>query len=377
MSTAGRPDASAPAESLAAVCRSAGFVRLVATADGDALAALGQLGAALRATDVPFQASVRRVPDERGTDADATVVLGTDAAADMAVTEGPLAATAYDATRELGVAPAPLLALAGAVAGGYTPGGDTPLYEAAERRLDRRPGVALPVADLADGLAHTTLVHAGFSGSPDDAAAALADLDLPADLGDDARRRLASLVALRAVENTPDRAAETVERALRPYTGGPFRTLGGFADVLDACARTAPGVGVALAIEAARAEAGAGGENLAHASEARDAWHAHGAAAHAALRSADPARHSGLVVVRADGGAPLGTVARLAHGYRSPEPLVLAAGGEGAALYGERAADLARGVADVTGAAWSGRDTTGTLVGIDATTAAQEVRAAL
>lgn len=376
MSAAGRPNASAPAESLAAVCRDAGFVRLTATADGDALAALGQLGAALRATDVPFQASVRRVPDDRGTDADATVVLGTDAAADVALTEGALAATAYDAARELGCEPAPLLALAGAVAGGFTPGGDVPLYEAAERRLTRRPGVALPVADLADGLAHTTLVHAGFSGAPEAATAALADLDLPADLDDGAHRRVASLVALRAVTDAPDRAAETVERALRPYAGGPFHTLGGFADVLDACARVAPGVGVALAIEAARAEAAADDRDLAHADAAREAWHDHGAESHAALRAADPTRHSGLVVVTAE-EAPLGTVARLAHGYRSPEPLVLAVGGGDAALYGERAVGIAREVADATGARWAGRGPTGTLAGVDAEETVQEVRAAL
>lgn len=378
MSTAGRPNASAPAESLAAVCQSAGFVRLTATADGDALAALGQLGAALRATDTPFQASVRQVPDERSTDADATVVLGTDAPADVAVTDGAVAATAYDAVVALGCEPASLLALAGAFAGGFVPGDDTPLYEAADRRLARRPGVALPVADLADGLAHTTLVHADFSGDTDGAAAALAALELPADLDDAGRRRLASLVALRAVTDAPDRAAETVARALRPYAGGPFRTLGGYADVLDACARTAPGIGVALAIEAARAETtDTAAAELAHASEARRAWHTHGAAAHAALHAADLARHSGLVVLQAAADAPLGTVARLAHGYRSPEPLVLVVGDEAAALYGERAAALARTVADTTEAAWAGRGATGRLAGIDPTTTAQEVRTAL
>jgi hypothetical protein len=77
MSTADRPDARTPAGRLAAACRSAGFVRLTATADGDALAALGQFGAALRSVGVPFQASVLDVPtaaDVHGTDADATVL---------------------------------------------------------------------------------------------------------------------------------------------------------------------------------------------------------------------------------------------------------------------------------------------------------------
>ncbi|MFC7177492.1 hypothetical protein [Halosegnis marinus] len=373
MSTAGRPNASAPAESLAAVCRSAGFVRLTATPDGDALAALGQLGAALRAADVGFQASVSRVPRDSGTEADATVVLGAEAPdAALSVTTEPLASTAYDAARELGATPDPVLALAGAVAGGFVPGADLPLYDEAESALDRRPGVALPVADLADGLAHTGLVHADFSGDEGVATAAVADLDLPAELGDGDHRRLASLVALRAVRDAPDRAADRVERALRPYTGGPFRTLGGYADVLDACARVAPGVGTALALEAARAD----GEP-AHTGAALDAWRDHGAAAHTAVRDGDPARHSGLGVVRAGEGAPLGTVARLAHGYRSPEPLVLAVGGGAAALYGERAAEAARAAGAATDATATGRGRTGYVDDIDAETAEKEVRAAI
>jgi ATP-dependent exoDNAse (exonuclease V) alpha subunit len=83
------------------------------------------------------------------------------------------------------------------------------------------------------------------------------------------------------------------------------------------------------------------------------------------------------VVLQAAADAPLGTVARLAHGYRSPEPLVLVVGDEAAALYGERAAALARTVADTTEAAWAGRGATGRLAGIDPTTTAQEVRTAL
>ncbi|PSQ18734.1 exonuclease RecJ, partial [Halobacteriales archaeon QS_9_67_17] len=177
MSAAGRSDASAPAESLAAACRVADFVRLTATADGDALAALGQLGAALRATDVPFHASVARVPNattnSTAPEADCTVAFGAEGA-DVALTDGPLSATAYTAARELGVDPDPLLAMAGAVAAGFTPGGDTPFYSEAEPLVTRQPGVATPVADPADGVAHTTLVHADVSGDPDAVRDALA-----------------------------------------------------------------------------------------------------------------------------------------------------------------------------------------------------------
>jgi hypothetical protein len=380
MSTADRPNASAPAERLATACRSAGFVRLTATADGDALASLGIFGAALRTVGVPFQASVARVPTadrSGGTDADATVAFGASpAGTTVAVSEGPLSATAYDAARELGAEPDPTLAVAGSIAGGFTPGGDAPFYDAVESRTRRRPGVATPVAAVAEGLAHTTLVHAGFSGGDAATTDALDAASLPDDTSeraDDDRRRLASLVALHAVADAPDRAAERVERAIHPYAGGPFETLGGYADVLDACARIAPGTGVALAIEAARTDANG---DLGHASDALDAWREHGRTAHNGLREATTARHGGLFVVHAGDEVPLGTVARLAYEFRSPEPLVLAVGGGAAALYGDRAAELARTIAPDDGPA-TGRATAGYVEEIDAETAEREVRAAI
>ncbi|WP_255150308.1 hypothetical protein [Halorarius halobius] len=345
MSTAGRPNASAPAESLAAAVRDAGFVRLAGTADGDALAAVGVLARAFRATDIPFKASVRRVPRDDGTEADVVVGVGADVG-DVSVTDEPLAATAFEAARKLGADPDAMLALAGAVAAGAVPGEDAPLYEAADSRLERRPGVAVPVADLADGLAHSTLVHADFSGDGEAATAALAELDLPADLDADAHRRLASMVALRAVDEAADRAGEAVERALRPYAGGPFETLGGYADVLDACARVAPGTGVALAL---------GHEP----SGALDAWREHGRRAHAAVRESRTERHRGVVVVHAEGDAPLGTVARLTHAYRSPEPLVLAVADGEAAAHGAGAFEALDRAATAADATATGRHATG------------------
>jgi hypothetical protein len=368
MSTTGRQNASAPAESLAAAVRDAGFVRLAGTADGDALAAVGVLARAFRATDVPFQASVDRFPRDSATEADVVIGVGTSLG-DVSLTEGPLSVTAFEAARALGDDPDPLLALAGAVAGGAMPGQDAPLYEAAESQLTRRPGVAVPVADLADGLAHTTLVHAGFSGDPEAATAALAELGLPPELDADAHRRLASMVALRAVENGSERAGTAVERALRPYEGGPFETLGGYADVLDAAARVVPGTAVAFAL-------GHDPEGL------LDAWRDHGAAAHTGLQTADLARHDGVLEVRTGAGddsdetdapdadaddLPLGTVARLAYAYRSPEPRVVAFGADGteAAAYGDRAFDLLQQAATATDAAATGRETTGYARDID------------
>ena len=371
MSTAGRPDASAPAESLAAAVRDAGFVRLAGTADGDALAAVGVLARAFRAADVPFQASVSRFPRDSATEADVVVGVGASLG-DVSLTEGPLSVTAFEAARELGADPDPLLALAGSVAGGAAPGRDAPLYEAAESQLTRRPGVAVPVADLADGLAHTTLVHASFSGDTEAATATLAELGLPPELDADAHRRLASMVALRAVEDGSDRASTSVDRALRPYEGGPFETLGGYADVLDAAARVVPGTAVAFA--------------LGHEPDGLlDAWRDHGSAAHTGLRAAEFARHDGVLEVRTGAGGqpdetadetaeapdtddlPLGTVARLAYAYRSPEPRVVAFGPDGteAAAHGDRAFDLLQQAATATGAAATGRETTGYARDID------------
>lgn len=361
MSTAGRPEASAPADSLAAAVREAGLVRLAATADGDALAALGTLARACRANGVPFQASVDRVPRVTGTDADVTVTVGTDAAdvpgADgdelagdgLSITDGPVSATAFAAARALDADPDPLLALAGAVAAGTVPGEDAAPFEAAEPALERRPGVAVPTADLADGLAHSGLVHAGVSGDPAAAGEVLAALDLPGapsatELDADDHRRVASMVALRAVDGANERAAEAVERALRPYAGGPFESLGGYADVLDAVAREAPGTGVALALGRYVRES------------ALDAWRDHGAAAHRAVAAAEPARHAGLLVVRTDG--PPGTVARLLRDYRSPEPavLVLADGTAALATVDRDAAAVLRRAAEDAGATTAGRD---------------------
>jgi hypothetical protein len=328
MSAADRPAGSAPtASDVAAACRDAGFARLVATADGDALAATGVIARALAERARPFQASVAEPPADltRSTEADLTIALGrTDATADLSIPPGTTAISevAFDAAGELGVAPDPLLALAGATAAPVEPGGD--LLEAATAAgVRQRPGVAVPTADLTEGLAHTTLVHAPFSGDTERARAALADLKLPAELDEDAHRRVASAVALRTVgaEDATPRAAARVERALRPYAiDGPFATVGGYADVLDAVAREQPGTGVALAL---------GHDTRA---SALDAWRTHGERAHRALRTATTGRYDGLFVARgtaADLGVddaadvPVGTVARLLRDFRSPEPVAL------------------------------------------------------
>ncbi|MFC6991880.1 exonuclease RecJ [Haladaptatus sp. GCM10025707] len=325
MSATGRTGGDAPdASELAATCRDADFVRFVAHADGDALAATGLIARALSGAGVPFQASVARsgnLSRPANTD-DVTTLLvgGTDPSYDGAIDASarPASVTAETVARELAADPDPVCALAGVVAAEGHPSEYAELLERATERdlVNQRPGVGIPTADLANGLAHTTLAHAPFSGNEGAATAALADIELPVDLDTRAQRRLASLLALATVsaDGATPRAAEAVERALHPHaTDGPFATVEGFADVLDTVAREQPGTALALA--------------LGHDAKAPalDAWRAHSKRTHAALREAATGRYDGLFVARIDDDAnpPVRTTARLLRDFRSPEPVAL------------------------------------------------------
>ena len=311
-------------DALADVLADAPFARLVATDDGDALAAAGLLARALRAVGTPFQVRVSRDPVPDDVDGDVAVTVGVDRGPHSIPGTGrPASTDAFSVSRALGIDPDPVVALAGVVAAGSVPGtdGSGDALDAAESsgRVRRRPGVALPTADLADGLAASTLFRAPYSGNPEAAQATLAELGLPADLDEDAYRRLASLVAVDVVDadDASTRAASAVERALRPYaTDGPFETVGGYADVLDALALEAPGTGIALALDA--------DPNDGLRTAALDAWRSHGLATHRAIAGATTGRYDGCVVARVD--APrsvLPTVARLVRDYRSPEPVAV------------------------------------------------------
>ncbi|WP_071391228.1 hypothetical protein [Haloprofundus marisrubri] len=319
----------APA-AVAAALADAPFVRVVARADGDSLAASGILARALRSADIPFHVQLRPNPTTAvAADTDDTVVSVGATNAPLAVPgeDSPATLVAYRAARELGDTPTPTLALAGIVAAGALPTADEydTLRAAAESGgVTRRPGVGVPVGDLADGLAHSTLLYAPFSGDVESSRAMLAEADLPAELDDDARRRLASLVALDATDGdaTP-RAVETLERSLRPYETpeGPFETVEGYADVLCCAARERPGTGIALAL---------GHHTDATRQAALDAWRNHALEAHTVLHEAETARFADCFVVRTGLGAEslgvLATIARLVRDFRSPEPVVLAVG---------------------------------------------------
>ncbi|WP_226481682.1 exonuclease [Natrinema amylolyticum] len=346
MSTEGR---SAEPASATSALESAGFVRLIARADGDGLAASGLLATALADRETPFQVTVGRTVAERSerartptNEGDVTVVIGTaDAAADtdetirLAGTDRPATLEAVDLVRELGATPDPVLAIAGVVAGGSDPGaGETEwlLESALERDLvEQRPGVAVPTADPVDGLAHSTRVRAPWSGDPNATREALSDAvgSDPDTLDADDRRAIGSLVALDVVgaEAATDAAAETVGRVLRPYATPEhaFATLGGIADVLEALARTQPGTGTALAM----------GHDVRD--PALEAWRERGRRAHAALEAASTGRYDGLYVVGIDDG-PVEAVAAIAAAYRSPEPAVLVVS-DGEAAIATREAD--------------------------------------
>ena len=323
-------------DALAAALADAPFVRLVATDDGDALAATGLLARALRERGVPFQARVAAdpLPDTGGEDLGVTVGVSTDGSG-YGVPGGarPASVTAASIARALGADPSPVITLAGVVAAGSIPGADgsdVALAAAEERSLvECRPGVAIPTADLSTGLAASTLIHAPWSGDLEATQATLAELALPAELDAGAHRRLASLVAIdvAAAPGASANAATAVERALSPYVitdevpsttvSGHARTIGGLADVLDVLARDAPGTGLALLLAEEAAEATW--------TAALDRWRTHGMAAHRALDTATTGRYDGCLIARVETSpAVLPTVARLALAFLSPEPVAIA-----------------------------------------------------
>jgi hypothetical protein len=323
MSTSGRTDdADAPPTSdVAAALRDAEFVRVLARADGDCLAVAGLLAQTCIERGVPYQVRVGRFGETvpAAEDDETTVTGGLDPAADVHLPSDPTSAsvTAFDAAADLDATADPVLALAGVSAAGHPPGASESVHVlevARESGVEQRPGVGIPTADLVDGLAHSTLVHTSDSGDREAVQATLAELGLPAELDDEAHRAVASDLALAVSgdESATERAAETVERALRPHAtpDAAFATVEGYADVLNAVAREQPGVGVALAL----------GHDVRD--DALDAWRTHGERAHEVLRDATTGRYDGLFALRTD-DAPVETVARLLWDYRSPEPVAL------------------------------------------------------
>jgi hypothetical protein len=312
-------NAACTASDIAVQLRDAGFVRLVAMPDGDSLAATGVLA---RILDIPFQASITREEIDEN-EADVTVTVGRSDG-DVALTDEPIAASAVAVARvldedgELDPDEA-VLALAGIVAAEHEPEAHSDVLKTAS--LDSRPGVGIPIDDHTDGLAHTTLVHAPFSGDRESTSEALATVD-------DDDRTIASLLALSAVDETETRASKAIERAIQPYVldsgaeteTGTFATLAGYADVLNTLARSQSGIGLAVALGYDCHET------------ALDGWREHAHTAHAAVHTADLVRYHGLTVAEVPsavgGTGTVETVARLVRDYRSLEPVVLVIAGD-------------------------------------------------
>lgn len=320
MSTTGRPAVSTGGE-LATQLSNAEFVRFVAGATGESIAATGLLANALDGVGVPYQLSVTPLtePTESATETDLTVAIGRPGTtADLTIDlDSDISGIAHDAATELGTENL-VLALAGSIAADGHPGNEL-ASRAAERGIERRPGLGVPTADAADGLAHSTLVHTHVSGDVEAAESMISSLD-PDETASDGRREVASRVALAVAgdDDGTERGATQIEGLLRPLAGGPFETIAGYADVLDVLAREEPGLAVALILDSAAPD------------EALDAWRSHATTAHEAVRNGRTTRHDGLLVVRVDEGVPVDTVARLIADFRSPEPLVLVVGDDGA-----------------------------------------------
>jgi hypothetical protein len=357
----------ATAETLA----SAPFVRVVAASDGDSLAAAGILAGACEQRATPFQ--LRLGDDGNATEDAVTVAVGPVGVEGDVTLPRPASPHAYAAAKTLGADPDPILTLAGTLAAGERVEAADQALQAAEATdtVHRRPGVAIPTGDSAVGLAASTRLHAPFSGDESAAAALVAELrdggngDDEDDAADSFGRRLASLVAIdtATAEGATARAAEQVEGALRPYAtpDGPFTTLGGYADVLDAVARTDPGTGIALVL--GRRSVGERDTRAA----ALDAWRSHGETVHRLLREAETARHHGLSVVRVPGSDPaaLPAVARLYRDFRAHEPTVLAVtdGAAAVATVEDPEVDVGETIAaaaDAVGGTGRGTERTGT-----------------
>lgn len=337
MATTGRStDAVHDPERAATLLGDADFVHLLGRRDGDALAAVGLLGRALEGRDIPYQVSLAphsAAAERRMMDQSLSVGAGLDAG-DLRLAHEAVSLEAYDIAAALDADPDPVLAIAGTVAGGTVPNGAA--YDAAqEKGVTRRPGVGIPTADPAVGLAYSGLLHADFSGDEDAAQSFLDALDVAHDADameesegtdeplntEEAYTRIASAVALEVSESEHEgRTSRGLERLLAPLSSpGPFETVEGYADVLDALAHHDPGTGVAFILGDADRET------------ALSSWKQAGARLHRAVVSLSLDQSDGVAVATVEDIDPT-PVARLVRDFRVPERAVIVGNGESVAL---------------------------------------------
>jgi len=385
---------SRPPDAIASALSGAAFARIIVPASGDAIAAAAILDAAL---PCPTQIRPLAPPDEPaavaavGDATDTTILLDDAASADttpadaidvrlsgrggagppsgpadeptvMAAGDRPLSVVARDVARQLGTDPESIPVFVGCVAAGVAP--ETAVPDLLERAIDdgilkRRPGLAIPDYDLVEGLAHSTLLAGPFSGDLEDARDALEAIagGDTVDWSDDAGRagrRVASAVVCSILEDesVPERAATAVKRAIRPLaiTAGPFHTVGGLADVLDATARSDPGLGTAMALALIGSDGPTGdGQPQPVDDETVDAalssWRELAQEVHAV----DDEATGSIANVRTDLSAThLPTVTRLHRDFRVEADAVSIAGESAVAVGGpiERTADVVAAITD-------------------------------
>lgn len=295
------------------------LLTVIARADGTALAAAGALADLATKTGTPFQICLAETRDEaanraRAADESATIIaIGPSTPdADVILGDSVPAKLISRAADRLEQSVPPELVAAGVLAAEQPLSiADSALESLEERGITSEPGVVSPGEDLVDSLAHSTLVHGPFAGTPDRARSLLDELG-----SEPSPRTVASAVAIAGTraDNRPPSGGQAIERVLQPHPiQGPWGSLEGLADILEATARSAPGTATALALGHADQEV------------VLDAWRHHGQTVHQAVREADLARYDGIVETGATAASPA-SVARLIRDFRSPEPAVVVLG---------------------------------------------------
>lgn len=331
MATASRPS-SPPSDPdrIATALQEASLVRILTPTYGGAIAAAGLMARALAQRDVPFQVAPttsRTERVQRRTDGDeeaTTILIGDHDQSSLSIDpRRPVEAVTAVLSR-IDADPAPVLALAGLIAAGKQPQALPELRERAqERGMTQQLGVGIPTAAYADGLTHSLLFHATFSGDREAVIDHFTALGIEGDtpVTEAERRAVASLVAIEATgDGRAPSAVRTVERALRPHTiTGPFATVEGYGDVLALVSECQPGLAVAIAL----------GSDLTE--TALSVWHEQAAAVHECLHSAPWTQYEDCLLVPVS-DAPPRSVARLTQEVYSTESMVLAVGPTTAAI---------------------------------------------
>lgn len=328
--------------------RGAPLVRILTKQFADSIAAAGVLTQGLAEQQIPFQVSPTTSQDDRAMRASAgdpdavTVSIGslTDPdLADIVLDHAPVE-MAVSIVKRLGADPEPHLPLAGIIARGENPEKLPELLSSTrDPEQSRSSRFGIPVDDLVDGLAHSLLIHAPFSGDRSQVADMLDRVGVDIDQidSDETLRQIASAVAINATDGpNPKRAADYVESFLYPHvTSHQFRTLEGFADILMSTTQSHPGTAVALAI----------GGNVQ--SAALETWRQHALTVHRQLNDIELKRYNGVVSFSGE-WTWIRTAARVVQRTMSPEPVTIARSDEGVAVAAEDEDRLTAAIEGIT-----------------------------